>query len=83
MVDMALTDNQYPRDLNYGDVEVGAAFLLADCLHWDPPVIAGQLTLEENLRISGCISGCMAAAPEVPDLHLRWSLANNIPANIF
>ena len=57
----------------------GVGALLAGCRRSDSPAVAGQLMLEENLRISDRT----AAAPEAPDLHLNRSLANNTPANIF
>ena len=75
----------HSRDLNHDSSGIGSGAgagvdaLLAGCQRLDSPVVAGQLMLEENLRISDRT----AAAPEAPDLHLNRSLANNTPANIF
>ena len=75
------TELAYSRDLNHDSSGIGSGVgaLLAGCQRSDSPVVADQLMLEENLRISGRT----AVAPVAPGLHLNRLPANNIPANIF
>ena len=75
------TELAYSRDLNHDSSGIGSGVgaLLAGCQRSDSPVVAGQLMMEENLRISDRT----AAAPEAPDSHLNRLPVNNIPADIF